>query len=160
MTTLENLPAELLAEIALMCRHPAYIVKLMLVSKTMYENLSQEHTCVSALKNSHKFRDVTKEIKELILYFDIRRMSHTEHTAVSQITYSKNVKALECAKNGHLNKNINFSFVYILDKSNNLSTNKYIYSQNIIGWLTTTKDIIEEFDGDYKITRIRHINWN
>jgi hypothetical protein len=145
MTTLESLPAELLAEIALLCRHPAYIVRLMLTSKTMYENLRQEHTCMYIQCNTRKFRLVVRNIKYYILH-------QPNEFVMSKISYMRRDKTSYSRVVPTPISGVKCFFAYKINGDTFLS-----YKYKHVGegvWVVTSTSIDERLVNDYKSIQV------
>jgi hypothetical protein len=151
MATLEHLPAELIAEIALMCRHPGAILRLMMTSKPLYVAIGGQYKCKEVLVHAMMFKNVINEIKQCILY------KLSSYSITSQIHFAKDISKISSWSIGVISSDVLRLFVYT-DTRFNGANSLTSYRHTKIGKKITSDTIInDKFDGKNHNTEVTFI---
>ncbi len=146
--TLESLPAELIAEIALMCQHPGAILRLMVVSKRLHAAISDQYKCKEVLIYARVFKNVVNEIKQCILH----KLSPCLIT--SQIRFTKDIPETRKYSMNVVSSDVLRLFVYT-DMTRGGANSLTSYRRTGIGEKITSDTIINnKFDGNNHSTEV------
>jgi hypothetical protein len=129
MANLESLPAELIAEIALMYRHPSAILRLMTVSKRLHAAIGGQYKCKEVLAHARMFKNVINEIKQCILYVE-----YSDND--SYIYYANDPSVLNTISDVYMSYDVNYCFTYEYHNSI-LETSYYSYIKDSDDWKMT-----------------------